>query len=186
MKFVIKEEKLVFNSYFQIKQAKVAYDTFDGETIEATRYAFERGDSVAVLLWDSEKQNLILTHQFRYPTCKHNKGWIKEIVAGSIDNNEDPATSAKREVMEELGYFLPSVEHIHTFYTSPGGSTEKMFLYYAEVTSKQKINSGGGLKDEKEDIRLVTIPIKEIKNFMATLEDAKTILALQWFLLNKN
>lgn len=186
MKFTIKEEKTVFDTYFKIIQAKVEYETFNGNPIQTTRFAFERGDSVAVLLYDSEAQNFIFTNQFRYPTCKHNIGWITEIAAGSVEKNEDPISCAKREVMEELGYSISSIEHIQTFYTSPGGSTERMFLYYAEVTSQEKIAEGGGLKEENEDIQQTTVPKQEIKNFMTTLEDAKTILALQWFLLNKN
>lgn len=186
MNYIIKEEKIVFDNYFKIKQAHVAYDAFAGNSIQATRFAFERGDSVAVLLFNPKAQEFLFTNQFRYPTCKHHKGWIIEIVAGSLHEREEPISCAKREVMEELGYSLSSIEHIHTFYTSPGGSTERMFLYYAEVSLEDKIAKGGGLKNEQEDIQLITIPKQEIGYFMTTLEDAKTILALQWFLLNKN
>lgn len=185
MKYLIKKENIVFDNYFQIKQAKIEYESFEGSTIESTQFAFERGDSVAVLLYNPDTKEFLFTNQFRYPTCKHDQGWIIEIAAGSLEENENPKTCAKREVLEELGFEIDSLQHIHTFYTSPGGCTERMFLYYAEVSNDNRVSKGGGLKKENEDIQLVSVSKNRIADFLTKLEDAKTIIALQWFLLNK-
>lgn len=183
MKYSISDEKTVFNDHYKIVKAKVTYDTFNGTEISTKRFAFERGDSVAILLYEKESDSILLTNQFRYPTCKHNEGWVVEIPAGSLEEGEDPVDCVIREVMEELGYNISSPQLINTFYTSPGGSTERLFLFFAEVSPSDKIAKGGGLDSENEDIQMVKIPVLDIKNRLSELKDAKTILAMQWFLL---
>lgn len=185
MKYSIDDEKIVFDDHFKMLQAKVSYDTFRGGQIKTRRLAFERGDSVAIILFEVETQSILLTNQFRYPSCKHNKGWLIEIPAGSIDENEEPSECIVREIMEELGYEIGNPTHIDTFYTSPGSSTERMFLFYKEVSEKDKTNAGGGNPGENEDIQLVKIPISELSERISEFSDAKTIVGLQWFLLNK-
>lgn len=184
MEYSIKNERIVFNDHYKILKAEVRYDTFEGKKITTKRLAFERGDSVAILLFEKETQSILLTEQFRYPSCKHNEGWLLEIPAGSLEKNEDPADCATREVMEELGYKISNPKHLSTFYTSPGASTERVFLFFSEVSKTDKKEKGGGVYDENEDIQLVKIPIAEIALKITEMKDAKTILALQWYLLN--
>ncbi|SRX74906.1 NUDIX domain-containing protein [Aequorivita antarctica] len=183
MKYTINEEKIVFDDHYKIVKAKVTYDTFNGKQITTKRLAFERGDSVAILLLEKETQSILLTKQFRYPSCKNNEGWLTEIPAGSMEENEKPEECITREVMEELGYKTNHPKLISTFYTSPGASTERIFLFYAEVSLTDKTGKGGGNDAENEDIQLVKIPVSEIASKILKLKDAKTILALQWFLL---
>ncbi len=185
MKYTISEEKTVFNDHYKMTKAKVVYDTFDGKQLTTNRLAFERGDSVAIILWEKDSNTILLTNQFRYPTCKNNDGWLLEIPAGSIDEKEKPEDCIKREVMEELGYKIDSAELLVTFYTSPGASTENIFLFYSEVSKSDKIKKGGGNESENEDIQLVKIPVSALISKISEFKDAKTILALQWFLLNK-
>lgn len=183
MKYSIREERVVFNDHYKMVKAKVTYDTFDGKEITTERLAFERGDSVAILLIEKETQSVLLTKQFRYPSCKNNDGWLLEIPAGSLEENENPADCVVREVMEELGYKIENPKHITTFYASPGSSTEQMFFFFSEVSQKDKTEKGGGVVDENEDIQMVKIPVTEIASKISELKDAKTILALQWYLL---
>lgn len=185
MKYSVRDEKVVFDDHYKIVKADVTYDTFKDGKIHTKRLAFERGDSVAVVLLEKETDSILLTKQFRYPTCKHNNGWLLEIPAGSLDENEDPEDCIIREVMEELGYKITSPELLYTFYTSPGASTERIFLYYSEVSQKDKTGEGGGNENESEDIQVVKIPISEIPAKIPELKDAKTILGLQWFLLSR-
>lgn len=185
MKYSILNEKIIFHDHYKVIEAEVAYDTFDGKKIETRRLAFERGDSVAIILSEKESQSILLTKQFRYPTCKHNGGWLIEIPAGSMDENESPEECIMREVMEEMGYTIHSPLLLNVFYTSPGASTERIFLFYSEVSSNDKKKKGGGNESENEDIETVKIKISEIKEKISEIKDAKTILALQWFLLNK-
>ena len=75
MKYSISDEEIVFNDHYKIVKAEVTYDTFKGSQISTKRLAFERGDSVAILLYEKESDSILLTNQFRYPSCKNNDGW---------------------------------------------------------------------------------------------------------------
>lgn len=183
MKYSIENEKVVFNDHYKILKADVTYDSFAETTIKTKRLAFERGESVAILLFEKDTDSLLLTNQFRYPTCKNDDGWLLEIPAGSVEKDEEPEKCIQREVMEELGYNITKPKLLNSFYTSPGASTERIFLFYAEVSKNDKTGKGGGNEREAEDIQLVKIPVSEIKNKIRQLKDAKSILALQWFLL---
>lgn len=185
MKYSIQNERIVFDDHYKVVKASVTYETFQNEEITTNRLAFERGDSVAIILFEKESNTILLTNQFRYPTCKHNNGWLLEIPAGSLEEHENPSECIIREVMEELGYKIASPQLLHTFYTSPGAATERIFLFYAEVSQKDKIGKGGGNEGENEDIQTIKIPISDIRKKLPDFIDGKTILALQWFLLNK-
>lgn len=186
MQYTILKEQIIFDDHYKIIEGRIRYDTFGGGSNTVRHLAFDRGDSVAILLLEKESKNLLFANQFRYPTCKHNDNWIVEIVAGRLESGENPTEGIKREVLEELGYKIDSLEKIYTFYTSPGGCTERIFLFYAEVSEDDKKEIGGGAEQEDEDIQMVRIPISEIQGRLNEFKDAKTILAIQWFLLNRN
>ena len=186
MKYSIENERVVFNDHYKMLKAETTYDSFKGDTIKAKRLAFHRGDSVAIVLYESDTDSVLLTNQFRYPTTQHDEGWILEIPAGSLEKDENPSSCMEREVLEELGYQINDPQLISQFYTSPGGSTERLSLFYAEVTSEDKIKTGGGVESEHEDIQLVKVPVPEIGVYLSEkIVDAKTIIGLQWFLFQK-
>ena len=186
MNYSIKNEKVVFNDHYKILKAQTTYETFKGNNITTDRLAFHRGDSVAIVLYEKDTDSILLTNQFRYPTTQHNEGWILEIPAGSLEENEKASNCVQREVLEELGYQIKNSQLIFEFYTSPGGSTERLSLFYAEVSSEDKIEAGGGVTSEDEDIQLVKMPISEIEHYLSEkIIDAKSIIGLQWFLFQK-
>ncbi|NOQ75345.1 MAG: NUDIX domain-containing protein [Crocinitomix sp.] len=188
MKYEILKEEFVFDDFFKIKKAKIKHESFNSKPIEVERLCFERGDSVAILIYEKDTDSLLFTNQFRYPILKEKNGWILELTAGSIEEGEDGAETAKREVEEEIGYQVDELEFINSFFVSPGGTSERIMLYYSEVNSANKTADGGGVKYEMEDIQLVKIKrkgvIEQLKNNQ--LRDAKTIIGIQWFLLNKD
>jgi nudix-type nucleoside diphosphatase (YffH/AdpP family) len=189
MEYKIIKEQVVFDDYYKILKADVCYETFSGETINAERLALHRGDSVAILLFERDTQSIILVKQFRYPITKHGKGWITELPAGTLEGKESPLNCIQREVMEEIGYSIDTAKQISEFYTSPGASTELMYLFYSEVSSFQKTGNGGGNKNENEDTKTFRLPVSEISDYLngTAIEevcDAKTMIALQWFLLH--
>jgi len=186
MKYSVNNEQVVFNDHYKMLKAHVTYDTFEGGTITTQRLAFERGDSVAILLYEKDTHSLIFTRQFRYPSTKHGVGWLTEIPAGSLEKDESPVRCAIRETKEEVGYRIEAPEPIMTFYVSPGGCTERCHLFYAAVRSEDQVADGGGNASENEDIKIVKITIEEVEKFLSEkVNDAKTLLAIQWFLLNK-
>lgn len=186
MKVRILEESREYDGFFKIDKAVLQYEKFNGEmSEEITRLNFNRGDSVALLLYDEGKDSVILVKQFRYPAYVNDgPGWILEVVAGVIEGERDAVSVARAELLEEAGYEVDHLELISRFYVSPGGTSERIHLYLGY--SHQKIGSGGGLRSEHEDIQAMEIPLDEAIKMIDTGEicDAKTIIALQWLRLH--
>ncbi|WP_432411655.1 NUDIX domain-containing protein [Rasiella sp. SM2506] len=183
MDYTINTEETVFHNHYKMLKANITYDTFSGKEITTDRFAFHRGDSVAILLYEKDTASVVITKQFRYPTTLHHQGWMYEIPAGSLEKDECPLACVIRETEEEVGYSIFQPEQIFNFYTSPGGATERCYLFYAEVSLKNKTSTGGGVASEKEDIKRIKLPVTEIESWLSDkIRDAKTIIALQWFL----
>lgn len=183
-KVLINNQQIVFNDFFKLEDALVSFEKFNGEMSEpARRLSLERGDSVAVLVFNQTTQKLILINQFRYPTYKNGDGWIIETIAGMIDKEESAETAAKREVEEEVGLNINSMEFISTFYLSPGGSSERIHLYFSEVSGEDANYKGfGGMIVEGEDIKVEEMSLNEALHGIKSgkIVDAKTILGIYW------
>ena len=184
-KVQIISEKVVFGDRFKVLETRLQFEKFNGQmSPPVRRLIFERGDAAAALLWHRDRQRLLLVEQFRCPTYKKGPGWIIETVAGMMKPDEDPVAALRREILEETGYQVRELEYIATFYLSPGGSSERIFLYYTEVSESDLVAAGGGAAGEHEDIRLLEFSRSEIEAALDRVEivDAKTIIALQWWL----
>ncbi len=157
---------------------------------------FERGPSVAVILYKTDSKEIILVQQFRAPTLKyhlekdryvlHNNGQLQETVAGMRKGDEPLEECAIREVKEETGYIVgvSALEKIADFYPSPGGTSERIHLYYAEVTDADRDPNSSqtvaGENREAESIRVQHIPagrfLAQTVDSPGTL-DAKVLIA---------
>jgi len=151
---------------------------------------FNRGNSVAALVYNTETKKYLFTEQYRLGAS----GLMIEIVAGKMEEGEKTQESIKREIVEELGYKSDKIVHITDFYLSPGGSTEIMALFYVEVS--EKIGEGGGI--EGEDIRVVEVEDLGLNGNLFfefpedgdvtppyKLIDAKSLMAVNWFVQGK-
>jgi nudix-type nucleoside diphosphatase (YffH/AdpP family) len=180
----IHSRRRVFDGFFKIEEAELAYERFDGSmTPPLKRLVFERGDSVAALVYHRDEDRLLFLRQFRYPTYEKGPGWVTEVVAGMQEHGEPAEDALKREILEEIGYEVSHLEPIATFYVSPGGSSERIVLYYAEVTAAGKVAAGGGLIEENEDIVTVSYSRAELVQAVAAgqIQDAKTLIGILWF-----
>ena len=179
----IQEKQTIFSQRnFQIQEAKLRFEKFNGQMSEpVTKLVFERGDAAAALIYNRDSQKVVLIRQFRYPAYGRGSGWLCEVVAGGIEEQETPEQCIIREVHEEVGYQLHDLVSIATFYVSPGGTSERIMLYYAEVTDADRISQGGGLASE--DIELVELTLPEFWHELQEghIIDAKTLIAAQWF-----
>jgi nudix-type nucleoside diphosphatase (YffH/AdpP family) len=183
MKVTVHSKRRILDGFFKVDEVKLQYEKFDGSmTPVLTRLNFERGDSVAAIILNIDTRKIILVNQFKYPVYEKGPGWITEVVAGMVGPGEQPESAIQREIVEESGYQATRLEHISTFYVSPGGSSERIILFYAEVTDSSRCSTGGGLVSEGEDIRLIEIPLSEAWDAIAsqTIKDAKSIVALMW------
>lgn len=160
----------------------------NGRKKRVSRECYNRGDGTAILLYNPETSNVILTKQFRMPVYEVNPSESEsiEVCAGAIDKHEAPKPTIIREVEEETGYKINDATLVLEAYMSPGAMTEKLYLFIAEYNSAMKVNEGGGIASEDEDIEVLEFPFQEavqmIKN--KTIIDAKTILLLQYAQLN--
>lgn len=183
---LISTKEVFRRSLFRVEEARFRFERYDGSmSDEVLRLDLDRGDSVAALVHDSGDDTVVLTEQFRYPTYQKGPGWVIELPAGVLQAGEDPEQAIRREIVEEVGYAVPRLEPIAKFYASPGGTSERILLFYARVTRSDRVTSGGGLESEGEDIRTVKLPMSDAMRALGdgTIVDAKTIIALQWLAL---
>ena len=192
-------EEYNLGNLFRIIKARLKHRRLDGRmSAPLTRINFERGNSVGVLLYDSKNEAVILVRQFRYPVYAglpphQQKGegvrhaWILETVAGISEEGETAQDVAIRELLEEAGYRVKSMQPITTMYPSPGGSSERVTLFLGEVDHTQRPGKGGGLQAEGEDIEVVVIPFTKAMSMIKSgeISDAKAIIALQYLALQK-
>ncbi len=180
-KVEILSRKRLFNDFLKIDEGHVSYQQYDGTMSgPVRRLVLERGDAVAALVYHSDWNEYLLVEQFRFPTHGQGPGWLTEIVAGVLEVGEEPEECVRRELEEEIGYRPAQLEHLSTFYVSPGGSSERVFLYYARVSEADKVGEGGGLLEEHEDIALVRYTPQALQAALhdGSLQDAKTLLAI--------
>jgi ADP-ribose pyrophosphatase len=185
----VQARKRLFDDVFKIDEVIVAHELNDGAMSAAQRrLVFERGDSAAVLLFNRDRKCLVLVKQFRAATLGKSRehGWVAECVAGIIDENETPTAAAIRETREETGYRITDLQPIATFFSSPGGTSERIFLYYAETTDADRI--GHSAADTDEDLETCHVSVAEVFAQLQSgfLEDAKLIIGVLWLRANRS
>lgn len=185
MKVIVKNIERILDDFFRVDRAVLQFEKFDGAmSPEIVRLNFDRGDSVGAIIYHATNKTLLFVRQFRYPifTKDEENAWSLEIVAGVIEAKESPEEAMIKEIKEEIGFQVRQLRPLFSFYPTPGGSNEKVFLYFARVTQEDQIAPAGGLIEEGENIQLLEIPTKIAFDMLASGEfyDAKTIIALQW------
>ncbi|MBC7780836.1 MAG: NUDIX hydrolase [Proteobacteria bacterium] len=184
-KVVIERETRLLDDFFKVDAAELSHELFSGGmSSPVRRLNFERGDSVAAVVFNRDTQRVILIEQFRYPAWRKGPGWMTEAVAGIVMPDEAPETALRREVREEIGYDIDALHYVASFYLSPGGSSERIILFCAEVSDAGQVSSGGGVQAEGEDIRVVDYSLDELREevLFARIEDAKTLVGIMWLL----
>lgn len=184
---IVKEEVLSDNWYL-LKKVTFTREKNKGTSETQSREAYDRGNGATILLYNREKQTVILTRQFRLPTYINGNetGMLIEACAGLLDN-ESPEESIVRETEEETGYRVGSIQKIGEAYMSPGSVTEILYFYLAEYTPAMRINKGGGLEEEQENIEVLEYSFEQALSMVKSgeIKDAKTIMLLQYVELNR-
>ncbi len=181
----IKKEEIAYGGYFKVKKFEI-YNP--NKNLTSTRECFERGESVAALVYDQENDLYLFTKQYRIGSQSH----LIEIIAGSMDvDGETPLDALKRELKEELGVEIYSDEnekesdnvfYTGSYYVSPGGCSEKVHLFI--VNKIKYVGQPGGVDDE--DIEIVKLTIDEIVKMLNNneIEDLKTITMIMRYFVN--
>jgi ADP-ribose pyrophosphatase len=153
---------------------------YDGKLFDVTierwvdheREIVEHPGAVAVVAVDREDR-VTLVRQRREPARKA----LVELPAGTLEEGEEPAESARRELAEETGLHGGEWREVQAFWTTPGFCRELMHLFFAVG-----VEEGDASPDEDEDVELVRWPVAEIEQHLDEIEDAKTLVGLLLFL----
>ncbi|CAA9200183.1 GDP-mannose pyrophosphatase NudK [Flavobacterium collinsii] len=181
-KIKVTETQLLSDNWYILNKVTFDYEMKDGKIESHIREVYDRGNGAAILLYNTAKKTVILTRQFRLPTYLNgNKtGMMIEVCAGLLDQDH-PEQAIIRETEEETGYRLQKVEKVIETYMSPGSVTEILYLFIGEYNETMKVNDGGGLDAEQENIEVLEYTFDQAYAMIQSGEitDAKTILLLQ-------
>ena len=146
---------------------------------EITRQLEDHGGAVSVLPYDPDRRVAMLVKQVRTGPLfvDPDNAVLLEAPAGLIDSGEDAAEAARREAMEETGVRLTELEPLGAAYSAPGSTTERITLFLAPYTAADRIEAGGGLATEHEDIEVLELPLAPLLAQALTggLSDMKTL-----------
>jgi len=184
---IIQKTEVLSSNWYILRKITYEYQKKDGTWQTHSREAYDRGNGATILLYNKENKTVILTRQFRLPSFinGNESGMLIEACAGLLDkdNAED---CIRRETEEETGYKVSHVRKIFEAYMSPGSVTEILYFFVAEYEASMKINDGGGIEHEQEDIEVLEITLDKAMQMIESgeIKDGKTIMLLQYAKLN--
>lgn len=182
------------DGFLRIEHLQLRHRLFSGSWSEVFMRELQLKDpAVGVLLFDPDRDALLLVRQFRVGMFSdtHKQGgevlgWPLEIVAGMVDSTEQFEEVALRESKEESNCVPTDLIKICEYYNSPGGSNEKIILFCGRIDSR---NAGGvhGLAEEHEDIEVQVLSYAYAMGLIDSgeINNAMTIIALQWLQLHR-
>ena len=185
----IESKDSLYKGFLSVNQYQLKHKLFAGgwgPTI--TRELMERGDAVVVIPYDPVTHELVVLEQFRMGAMANEHGpWLLEFVAGMFDGDETAEQVAHRELYEEAGLRAKQLVKALSYYSSPGGTDERLTIYIAEVDASQAAEFAG-VESEHEDIRV------HVKSFESVIEwlnqgrinNAASVIGLQWLQLHIN
>lgn len=147
---------------------------------ETTREVVVHPGAVAILALTEDERVLLVRH-YRYAAGET----LLELPAGTREPDEEPAATARRELIEETGYAPGSLTQLCRFYTSPGYSTEEIALFRADDCRPVP-----HAPVPEESLVVVPTPRQEIPALLAPgtdqVHDAKTLIGLLWLLRDES
>lgn len=186
--FTILEEETQYQGFFSLKSFTLKHTLYKGGWSQPiTRELFQRGNCVAVLLYDPIRDEVVIIEQFRIGAMQMpEQAWLLEIVAGAIEPGETAEEVAYRESIEEAGCEIQQLIKINDFFTSPGGTSELLSLFYGRVDTTH-IGGIHGLDHEDEDISVTTMKFNEVYQLLldGKILSAIPIIAIQWLFINR-
>ena len=178
MNFKIINSEIIFRGkVFNTKVDQIQYDSGNKAVREV---AVHPGGAVVVPVTDNKK--IVMVTQHRFPMNKI----LLELPAGKLSKDEDPKVCAVRELEEETGYKSDNVTELGSIYTTPGYSTEKLWIYLAK-----NLKAGNHNREEGEygmEVFEFSLDEVEEKIYKGEIVDGKTIcgIYLAKRFINKN
>ena len=178
----IVEERVLAHDWYLLRKTTFEHRRRDGRLQVVSRETYDRGNGVALLLFNAARGTVILIRQFRFPAWVNGcaDGMLIETCAGQLDGN-DPLAAMRREAIEETGYAVKSPRKVFEAYMSPGSVTEKLHFFVAAYDDADRQGAGGGEEHEGEDIEVLEVPLERGLAMIAggEIQDGKTIMLLQ-------
>ncbi|MFU0885444.1 GDP-mannose pyrophosphatase NudK [Kluyvera sichuanensis] len=175
------KDKILSENYFILRNITYNLTQRNGEVVQHKREVYDRGNGATVLLYNRQKQSVVLVRQFRVATWVNGNidGMLIETCAGLLDDDE-PEACIRKEAIEETGYQVSNVRKVFQLYMSPGGVTEIVHFFIAEYDERLRQNDGGGVEDE--DIDVLELPFTQAIEMIRRGEicDGKTVILLQY------
>lgn len=178
---ILRDETLSKN-WYHLRNVTFDYTGSDGRTVRHKREVYDRGNGAAILLRDRQRDCVVLVRQFRMPAHQNgHSGWLIEVPAGLLDG-QSPEEAIRREAMEETGYRVGEARFLFRSFMSPGAVTETIDFFAADVDLSDRVDEGGGIAHEQEDIEVLEIGLDDALAMVSSGEicDAKTVMLLQW------
>lgn len=178
-----------YEGFFGLSTFRLRHTLYRGGwSHEISRELFHRGACVAVLPYDPVRQEVLLIEQFRIGALGQKEPpWLTEIVAGGIEAGETPEDVAFREAGEEAGLALKTLHRIGSFFTSPGGTGERVTLFIGLVEGPLE---GGlhGLAEEGEDIRSFVLTLSDAEKAVESgvVDSMIPAYAIQWLMSHRH
>ncbi|NWD77351.1 NUDIX domain-containing protein [Pseudomonas gingeri] len=183
----IVDSTVLSDDWYLLKKTTFDFLRSDGTWQRQSRETYDRGNGATILLFNREKQTVVLTRQFRFPVFVNgHDGMLVEAAAGLLEN-ASPEDRIRAEAEEETGYRVQNVQKIFEAFMSPGSVTEKLHFFLGEYDGDSKVGHGGGLEAEGEDLEVLELSLNDALQAVRRGEivDAKTIMLLQYVALNK-
>ncbi len=185
----IVETTTPFRRFLRVDTIRFRHRLFSGEwSAVHTCDVMRRGAAVGIVLYDPERDAVVLIEQFRLAAMlAGGSAYQLEIVAGLVGPDEPPEAVAIRETKEETGLVLEGeLIPIQRYLPSCGASDESVALYCAPVDASR---AGGvhGAADEGEDIRTVVKTLAEIEALIeaGAIENGHSLIGLYWLLRHR-
>ncbi|MCH4195263.1 MAG: NUDIX domain-containing protein [Serratia liquefaciens] len=182
----IVETRVLSDDWYLLKKTTFDFLRRDGVWQRQSRETYDRGDGATILLFNRQRQKVVLTRQFRFPAFVNgHDGMLIEAAAGLLDN-ASPEERIRAEAEEETGYIVQNVQKVFEAYMSPGSVTEKLHFFVGEYQADERVSDGGGVEAEGEDLEVIELPLADALRAVrqGTIVDAKTIMLLQFVALN--
>lgn len=176
------------NGYCNYERYRAEVPGADGRQVQQQRDVLRAGKVVAVLPVDPSRGEVVLIRQFRLPAHLANGlGDMVEIVAGRVEDGEQPIDAARRECTEEIGVAPTRLVKLFSYLTTPGVTDEEIFVYAGAVDAS-KLREGAFATPEGEQLYLLRVPIDEALAALdsGAVHNGLSLIALQWLALHRS
>lgn len=185
----IQQQDLVYDGFFKLYRIQFRHKLFaGGYSGTVTRELLYKGAASAVIAYDPQRDQVVLVEQVRIGAYVADSGkspWLLELIAGMVEENEQPLEVAQREAQEEAGVEIQQILPALSVWDSPGGVFERIHLFAGKVDTAQ---AGGlhGLAEEHEDIKVHVVSREQAYQWVENgqIDNSIAVIGLQWLQLN--